>query len=176
MFYALPAAQSPFEKFTGAWRCNMTDGVFMQREFNLRFSNDNGKLSATVKDAGYTVQELLCVNDSIDLSALYVDKIYHFAGRRDGGKIAGTWKSDDGSSKGTWQAQIDDHQWQFAHTPGLTGLYEYRNSISGAYFYSTDEKIPDSDLQRTKNPVCRVWAVPTNVAAFDFNIKPDNID
>ena len=94
----------------------------------------------------------------------------------DGGKIAGTWKSEDGSSKGTWQAQIDDHQWQFAHTPGLTGLYEYRNSKSGAYFYSTNEKTPDSDLQRTKNPVCRVWAVPTNLAAFDFNIKPDNID
>ena len=176
LFYALPADTLPFEKFLGSWQCHMTDGIFLNRNFMLEFSLADSKLVASVPDAGYTVSQIFCLDDSIGLSAQYVDKIYHFSGRRQGSMLTGKWSSPDGSARGTWQADIDDHKWQIVHAPGLTGLYEYHNAITGVSFYSVNDDLTEPGFQRSDKPLCRVWTYPSDMAAYDFDMRPSEIE
>jgi hypothetical protein len=55
-------------------------------------------------------------------------------------------------------------------SPGVTALYEYRDSTSGAEWYSTD--ISSNRGTRSAIPLCFVWKNPSSVLTLDFGSRP----
>lgn len=59
-----------------------------------------------------------------------------------------------------------------AATPALVLLYEYRSKADGAWVYSTEAALAEPSLERTPEPVCRVWRNPMAVLVLDGEAEP----
>jgi hypothetical protein len=57
-------------------------------------------------------------------------------------------------------------------SPALVPLYEYTRIADGSRLYSTDPALPDKNLERSPEPLCRVWRNPTSQLILDLNAKP----
>jgi len=174
LFYALPAEELPFEKIRGSWRCDMTDGIFLKQDFELRMELLNDQLTAKIENAGYSVLSISATGDTLDLTVHYVDKTYIFQGIIVAGKIAGNWTTPDMSARGTWEAVLNDHIWAPVHSPTISGIYLYTDKQNGSHFYSVEPDLIDKSYIRAEKPVCRVWTNPSRQNSVDFSIIPAN--
>ena len=57
-------------------------------------------------------------------------------------------------------------------SPDATPLYDYRDAGEHRRMYSTDPNLPDQTLQRSAEPICRVWKNPMRVLALDAEAGP----
>ena len=175
LFYALPADDLPYEQFLGAWRCHMTDGIFLNRDFGLDMTLSENNLVARINNAGYSVRELNSSGNRFDMTVHYVDKIYHFEGQIQSGKISGTWANDDSTSSGTWNGRINDHQWEIVHSPRLAPLYRYDSRETSHVIYAPENENLNQTMDRSEQAVCRVWASPSPDIPFDFGIVAESV-
>jgi hypothetical protein len=173
LFYALPAQETANEKFLGTWNCSMTDGVFLNQQFNLKLESKNKQLDATISDKGYLVAKMNTEKDSLDFTVNYVDKTYRFKGEVKSGKMKGSWTNPDNSSRGVWESEVIDHEFQSAHSPLLAPLYVYTNNKSN-WFYSVDLGEDYQSYHRSDEPVCRVWRNPATNIKFQPAIPTGN--
>ena len=51
-------------------------------------------------------------------------------------------------------------------------LYEYRDAGDGRLIYSTNPTLTDKTLERSEDPVCRVWRNPMSVLPLDMETTP----
>jgi hypothetical protein len=57
-------------------------------------------------------------------------------------------------------------------SPAIVPLYEYVNVTDGSHLYSTNPSLPDKVLQRSAQPLCRVWRNPLSQLFVDSAAKP----
>ena len=72
LFYALPVDEVKYESFLGTWLCKMTDGILINREFNLKLESEKNNLQSSVGVAGYSVENLSTNGALIDFTINYV--------------------------------------------------------------------------------------------------------
>lgn len=56
-------------------------------------------------------------------------------------------------------------------SPDVIPLYEYRPA-DGSRVYSTEPKMSSQQLQRSADPICRVWRNPASFMILDRDAKP----
>jgi hypothetical protein len=167
LFYALPIEEQLNEKFLGTWKCEMTDGVFLNQQFNLSLDTKKRQVEGTIKNAGYSVTNVTANDGSLEFNVIYVDKTYQFQGEVNAGRMKGTWTNPNNSSTGTWEGEIIDHHFQPVHSPLLVPLYVYTNNKSN-WFYSVDIGSEYQSFLRSDEAICRVWKNP----ARNIKIEP----
>ena len=151
----------------GTWQCKMTDGVFLNQQFNLSLDSKKNQLEGSINNAGYSVADITANKNSLKFKVIYMDKSYQFQGEVKAGRMKGTWTNPDKSSTGTWESDIIDHQFQPHHSPLLVPLYVYTNNKSN-WFYSVDIGSEYESYLRSDEPICRVWKNP----ATNIKIEP----
>ena len=57
-------------------------------------------------------------------------------------------------------------------SPAVVPLYEYRNVQNNRRCYSTNPVLADKSLQRSAEPICRVWTNPMSVLVLDTAARP----
>jgi hypothetical protein len=55
--------------------------------------------------------------------------------------------------------------------PCIAPLYEYRQTGSGQFLYSTEPQLREKDWERSEKPSCRVWKTPSGSLLLDGHAK-----
>jgi hypothetical protein len=92
-------------------------------------------------------------------------------GRLQGGKLIGDWKDINSGKGGTWAGILDQSGVAWEKSSDITPLYEYR-SAEGTHISSTEAKMPNEQLQRSADPICRVWKNPASLLILDRDANP----
>jgi hypothetical protein len=66
---------------------------------------------------------------------------------------------------------VDQSGMAWKKSSDITPLYEYRFA-DGSRIYSTESEMPNQQLQRTADPICRVWRNPASLLILDREAKP----
>jgi hypothetical protein len=61
---------------------------------------------------------------------------------------------------------------QASENPCIAPLYEYSNTTSGGYLYSTQSQPDKPGWDRTEKPLCRVWKAPARTPLLDRVARP----
>jgi hypothetical protein len=101
---------------------------------------------------------------------------YTLTARLKPGKLTGEWKQNDTGEIGTWEGERERYCSNFVQqqlsSPAVVPLYEYRRRDGSAYFYSPEPDLKDEALQRSTEPICRVWRNPMSLLILDYKTKP----
>jgi hypothetical protein len=109
--------------------------------------------------------------DHIEFQIKRGDDVYHVVGRLRGGKLAGDWKEINTGKGGTWVGRADQSGTAWKKSLDVIPLYEYR-SADGSRVYSTEPKMSSQQLERSADPICRVWRNPASLLILDRDAKP----
>ena len=173
LFYALPvtrlAPPNP-QGLAGKWSCKAERGGESDyASFTLDLRLD-GEVVRAVSDAG-DVQGTFR-NGDLRLVLQTEDASYAITGQQKEDKINGTWQS---------QTKTEEHGALHCEhspvvpapeSPAIVPLYEYVNVSDGSSLYSTDPDLPDRQLKRSAQPLCRVWRNPLSRLFLDPTAKP----
>jgi hypothetical protein len=179
LFYALPAEPSPdIEKIAGTWRCRFELFDGFEDSLVLELTLEDGKVR------GGSVQDNLKIVEGsfrggrleLQVQDLGDGESYSFTARVQDGELAGELRQDDLGQIGTWEGTYERESAGFAEqqseSPSVAPLYEYRRWDDGTFVYSTNPDLQDSAMQRSAEPVCRVWRNPMSLLILDFETKP----
>jgi hypothetical protein len=61
---------------------------------------------------------------------------------------------------------------QASENPCIAPLYEYSNTTSGEYLYSTQSQSGGPGWNRMEKPLCRVWKAPARTPLLDRAARP----
>jgi hypothetical protein len=86
-------------------------------------------------------------------------------------KLSGDWKEITTGQGGTWTGSVDESNMGWENSPDMAPLYEYR-SADGSRIYSTESQMPNKQMQRMTDPLCRVWRNPASLLILDRDAKP----
>jgi hypothetical protein len=173
LFYALPNTkvvppipQGP----SGRWSCKAkladdTDYAELTLDLSLdgetvRSTSDAGDVEGTFRDG--ELQLVMKTNS----------ESYALAGELKEEKLNGTWQNlTDSAEHGTWHCVRPPVE-PATESPAIVPLYEYVNVTDGSHLYSTNPSLPDKVLQRSAQPLCRVWRNPLSQLFVDSAAKP----
>jgi hypothetical protein len=100
------------------------------------------------------------------------DETYSLEADFQEGKLHGKWQSQNNATEyGDWHCERPPAVRQ-PESPAIVPLYEYTQSADGSRLYSTDPNLPDKTLQRSPQPLCRVWRNPLPHLILDLHAKP----
>jgi hypothetical protein len=173
LFYALPAEPEEFEQILGTWQCEMTDQVFFRKNFSITIGNNNRELTGSIKDRGYSINEISWKDKRFTISFTQLDQTYNLTGSIISGKLSGKWNAADGSNTGSWEGKCTDHVYQAVHSSSVVSLYLYTHRDGSKHFYSTDGDIEDKSYTQGKI-ICRVWKNPASLLILDYRAKAVN--
>jgi hypothetical protein len=172
LFYALPAQEAePIPTLTGTWNCKArdSDGSEFPFPFTLELNVDRGIVRGRLDQD--EIAEGTSREDHFEFKVKLGDDIDRVAGRLQDGKLIGDWKEINTGKGGTWVGTVDQSGMAWKKSPDITPLYEYRFA-DGSRIYSTESKMPNQQLQRTADPICRVWRNPASLLILDRDAKP----
>jgi hypothetical protein len=170
LFYALPASESESgQTLAGTWNCKARDSDGSELPFTLEFKVERGIVRGRVDQDEIT--EGTFQEDHIEFQIKRGDDVYHVVGRLRGGKLAGDWKEINTGKGGTWVGGADQSGTAWEKSLDVIPLYEYR-SADGSRVYSTEPKMSSQQLERSADPICRVWRNPASLPILDRDAKP----
>jgi len=173
LFYALPisppAPPNP-RGLTGKWSCKAEMGGesdYASLTLDLRL---DGEVVRAVSDAG-DVQGTFR-NGNLRLVLKTEDGSYTVNGEQKEDKINGTWQSQTETAEHGALHCDRSPVVRPPESPAIVPLYEYANVGDGSYLYSTDPDLPDKQLKRSAQPLCRVWRNPPTRLFLDPDAQP----
>ena len=170
LFYALPARKSePAQTLAGTWNCKARDLDGSEFPFTLELNVDRGIVRGRLDQD--EIAEGTSQEDHFEFKVKLGDDIYRVAGRLQDGKLIGDWKEINTGKGGTWVGTVDQSGMAWKKSPDITPLYEYRFA-DGSRIYSTESEMPNQQLQRTADPICRVWRNRASLLILDRDAKP----
>jgi hypothetical protein len=100
------------------------------------------------------------------------DETYTLEGELQQANLRGKWQSQNNpSERGDWHGERHSSDRQ-PESPAIVPLYEYTRIADGSRLYSTDPHLPDKTLQRSPQPLGRVWRNPLFHLILDLHAKP----
>jgi len=170
LFYALSAKQEESgEMIAGTWNCTARDSEGSGFPFTLEIRVEGEIVRGHLDQDEIT--EGTYREGRIEFRLKQGDDRYRIVGRLRGGKLIGDWTEINTGKSGTWEGKADQSGVTWKKTSGITPLYEYRYA-DGTFFYSTKSKISNPPLQRSADPICRVWQNPMSLLILDLEAKP----
>jgi hypothetical protein len=170
LFYALPARDSePGQTLAGTWNCKAHESDGSEFPFTLEFKVERGIVRGRLDQD--EISEMTFRENHLEFQIKQGEDVYQVAGRLQDGELAGDWKEINTGKGGTWVGTADQSGTAWEKSPDVTPLYEYR-SADGSRVYSTEPKIPSPQLQRSADPICRVWRNPASLLILDRDAKP----
>ena len=169
-FYALPAKQEESgETIAGTWNCTARDSEGSEFPFTLEIRVEGeivrGRLDQDEIAEG-TYRE-----GRIEFRLKQGNDRFRVVGRLQGGKLIGDWTETSTGKTGTWEGKADQSGVTWKKSSDITPLYEYLNA-DGTRIYSTQSKTSNQRLQRSADPICRVWQNPMSLLILDLEAKP----
>ncbi len=170
LFYALPTKQEESdEMIAGTWNCTARDSDGSEFPFTLEIRVE-GEIVQGHLDQD-EIMEGTYREGRIELPLKQGDDRYRVVGRLQGGKLIGDWTEINTGKSGTWEGKADQSGVKWKKSSDIIPLYEYRYA-DGTRIYSTEPKIPNQQLQRSVDPICRVWRNPMSLLILDLEAKP----
>ena len=133
-----------------------------EHEFELTLEKDGESVT------GSGVTEGHFRNDPLTLAFHIMD--YSLTGSTQGSTLMGEVRKDDGTENGRWSGIRMEPQ-EEAVSSSLVFLYEYQKAGGKERIYSVDPCLPCEAIQRSAQPICRVWRNPSSVMALDYKAK-----
>jgi hypothetical protein len=169
LFYALPARPVAANAGpTGTWRCKAKSRDGSELTFILEVKLEGEEVKGTAAQALITKGAFK--EGKLELNLKDDQATYTLTGSLRRGKLTGEWKQHDTGESGTWEGEHTDSTRQDA-SPSVVPLYEYRRTVSGARFYSTNPDLNSRALRRSAQPICRVWRNPMSLLILDRKVK-----
>ncbi|MGB9434945.1 MAG: hypothetical protein WBQ89_22060 [Candidatus Acidiferrum sp.] len=170
LFFALPARKSePGQTLGEIWNCKARDPDGSEFPFTLELKVEQGVVRGHVDQD--EIVDGISQEDHIEFQVKLGDDIYHVVGRLQGGKLIGDWKDINRGEGGTWAGILNQSGVAWEKSSDINPLYEYR-SADGTHIYSTEPKMPNEQLQRSADPICRVWRNPASLLILDRDANP----
>jgi hypothetical protein len=175
IFYALPASPvrpRPPQGPSGKWSCTatMADGSDFTM-FGLDLKVEGEQVRSANTEGAESVQGTF-KGEHLHLILKTTDESYTLEGELQQDKLRGKWQSQNNAVEfGDWHCERPPTVRQ-PESPAIVPLYEYTRIADGSRLYSTDPALPDKNLKRSPEPLCRVWRNPTSHLILDLNAKP----
>jgi hypothetical protein len=170
LFYALPAKQEESgERIAGTWNCTARDSEGSEFPLTLEIRVEGEMVRGHLDQDEIT--EGTYREGRIEFRLKQGDDRYRVVGRLQGGKLIGDWTETDTGKSGTWEGKPDQSGVKWKKSSDISPLYEYLNA-DGTRIYSTQSRISDQQLQRSADPICRVWRNPMSLLIWDLEAKP----
>jgi hypothetical protein len=170
LFYSLPAQEAePIPTLTGTWNCTASDSDGAEFPFILELKIEGGTVRGRVdhdKIAGGTYGD-----DRVAFQIKLGKELYRVVGRLQDGKLIGDWTEVNTGKNGTWVGTMDESDVAWKKSPDIVPLYEYRQA-DGSRIYATETHLGDRQMQRSAEPICRVWRNPASLLILDREAKP----
>jgi hypothetical protein len=173
LFYALPVtppAPATPQGPGGKWSCKaqMADeSDSTSLTLDLRLDGEAVRSASNAGDVQGTFR-----NGELRLVLKTEDESFTVAAQQKDDKLDGTWQSQtERPEHGTLHCERSPMV-RPPESPAIVPLYEYVNVSDGSYLYSTDPDLPDRQLKRSAQPLCRVWRNPLSQLFLDPTAKP----
>jgi hypothetical protein len=169
LFYALPAKETESRQtLAGDWNCTAREADGSEYPFTLQIQVQGESVQVHMDQGAVT--EAKKRDGGIELQVKEGDGLYRLVGHLQDGKLMGDWTEVGTSNRGTWVGTADQSGVAWKKSPDITPLYEYRYP-DGARIYSTESSVADRELQRSAEPICRVWRNPASLLILDRDAK-----
>lgn len=174
LFYGLPLE----EQLTGTWRCKAKDQDGSEYPFILELKLEGAEVKGNSPDGMLVITKGRFKDGKLELNLKNKEDqvTYTLTARLKPGKLTGEWKQNDTGEIGTWEGEREKDRSNFVQqqlsSPAVVPLYEYRRRDGSAYFYSPEPDLKDEALQRSTEPICRVWRNPMSLLILDYKTKP----
>lgn len=153
----------------GTWNCTARDSDGSEFPFTLEIGV-KGEIVRGHLDQN-EILEGTYREGRIELRLKQGDDRYRVVGRLQGRKLIGDWTEINTGESVTWEGKADQSGMSWKKSSDITPLYEYRYA-DGTRIYSTESKIRNQQLQRSADPICRVWRNPMSLLILDREAKP----
>lgn len=172
LFYALPVVPQPPEvSLSGTWRCKAKDSTGSETVFFLHLKVDGEQIKAGAADDELVVTNGTVKGDQIELGLKDNEDSYILTAHLREGKLLGEFRKSGTSETGTWEGERSDLP-PPVPSAGVVLLYEYRDTLSGTRFYSTNPDLENKTTKRNPQPICRVWRNPMSSLILDRHTVP----
>ncbi len=172
LFYALPARPVAANVgLRGTWHCNAKSSDDSEYPFILQLELEGEKVIGPPKHEGLVITGGTFRNWKLQVNVKLDADNYLLTGTLKQGKLSGEYEQDNGEEKGTWEGERRDFLWKQEHSSAIVPLYEYRRGKEGPRIYSTNPNLKDPTLERSAEPICRVWRNPMSVLILDRKVK-----
>ncbi len=172
LFYALPAQlATPELSLAATWHCNAKSSDGSEYPFILELELEGEKVIGPPKQEGLVITGGAFRNRKLQVNVKLDADNYLLTGTLKQGKLSGEYEQVNGEEKGTWEGERTDFLWKQEHSPAIVPLYEYRRGKEGSRIYSTNPNLKDPTLERSAEPICRVWRNPMSVLILDRKVK-----
>jgi hypothetical protein len=158
LFFALPPEEEPAAvKIAGHWQCVATRGDFKDY-FAWELAIESEKVAGRFDQ--YTEFRYAYLTDGsfrsnrLEVRVQYLQDAYLLEGDWKEGKLSGTWRREDDSERGTWEARRPLLKASF---PESVPLYEWRRASDGKRRYALEGETMAPGWDRSPHPLCRVW-------------------
>jgi hypothetical protein len=176
LFYAMPEKTNEIEKYIGIWETKILFSAFDNSfEMNINLENESIKISTDKND--FKISELRIDKENLFFTLTHMKDIYFMEAKISAGILKGSWSQGKTDFKGTWDGVLkDDDKWWGKFTTSLTPLYEYKNTATDNYRYSTDPNFSLPGFTKNNTPLCRVWINPIKQPIVDFETLSNRIE
>jgi hypothetical protein len=172
LFYALPAIAAPPQipqGLSGKWSCTAQTGD--GADFT-NFPLDLSVTGETVRAMGGDEGSGTFKGGELRLRLKTGDESYDLNGALKDGELTGTWRGRQGDKeRGRWNCKRSVEA-EPAVSPAVVPLFEYTRTTDGSHVDSTDPDLRQPGLNRSAEPVCRVWRTPMSQMILDAEEKP----
>ncbi|MDA2925047.1 DUF4185 domain-containing protein [Acidobacteria bacterium AH-259-L09] len=175
LFYGLPTEFQPLEeKLASTWRCEAKDSEGSEIPFILELKLEGEEVKGSSPDGMLEITKGRFKEGKLDLNLKDKEdrSTYFLTAALEEGRLIGEWKDNDTGETGTWEGHRTDFAWQQLSSPAVVPLYEYGRKDGSGHFYSTDPDLKNEALQRSAEPICRVWRNPISLLVLDHKTKP----
>ncbi len=170
LFVGLPLVEAgAVSRLEGAWEFQalMPDGRPVKFRLGFQLKGQAVQIDGLVQDStgSGTFRD-----GNLVLNLKTKDEVYVIEGRLDNRTLAGSWRQEGASAKGTWSASPVDSMPLERQSPALTVLSEYKRLSDGEPVYCTELQ-PPADCAPGGRALCRVWKPPGTVLVMDWKVK-----
>jgi hypothetical protein len=170
LFYALPVKEiGRGDSLAGTWNCTARGAFGDEYPFKLQVHVEGKSVRALVDQD--EAAQVKYSDGRLELQMKIGGDLYRLVGRIQDGKLVGDWAELNTSNSGTWVGAVDLSDVSWKKSPDITPLYEY-SYPDGSRIYSTEPRVADQRLQRSAEPICRVWRNPSSLLILDRDAKP----
>ncbi|MCZ6781238.1 MAG: hypothetical protein O7C73_06315 [Nitrospirae bacterium] len=185
LFYGLPTEFEPLEEqlseepLTGTWRFKTKEQDGSEYSSILELKQDGEEVKGNSPDGMLVITKGRFKDGKLELNLKDKEdqSIYFLTAALEQGKLIGEYgDKDTGKVEGTWEGEREKDRSNFVQqqlsSPAVVPLYEYHRRDGSAHFYSTEPELKDEQLQRSTEPICRVWRNPMSLLILDYKTKP----
>jgi hypothetical protein len=173
LFYAQPVTPpvAAPENISGKWQCTAKTLDQSDWAFTLDLKLEGERVTGRSEQDDWTLTKGRFKDGALELELKEDQTVYVLTARLQQGKLSGEWRQTITDDRGTWRGERADLT-EPPVSSAVVALYEYRRRDGRARLYTTDAGLTDPALQRSAEPIGRVWRNPRPALVLDRRVKP----